>query len=82
MKKGILIFYNNLPFLKSKLLKCSALALDSVLSNDCVPGKFFKKAGVNLAQKKGYNIYLYTNSPASSSPLWVLTFWQNFDAFS
>ena len=38
MKKGILIFYNNLPFLKSKLLKCFALALDSVLSNDCVPG--------------------------------------------
>ena len=38
MKKGILIFYNNLPFLKSKLLKCFVLALDSVLSNDCVPG--------------------------------------------
>ena len=56
MKKGILIFYNNLPFLKLKLLKCSALALDSVLSNDCVPGILISgkilKRQVNLAQKK------------------------------
>ena len=64
-------------------------ALDSVLNNDCVPGLSYFDIGKNLkrylgefGQKKRYNTYLYTNSPASSSPLWVLTFWQKLDAFS